>query len=143
MSIWRLEPDLEALNRRGEGTLVSRLGIRYVAVGADSLTAAMPVDERTRQPYGILHGGATLALAETVGSVAGNLCVDPERSICVGLEINANHIRPVRSGEVRATARPLHLGARTQVWEIRIADEHARLVSAARLTLAVVERAQS
>lgn len=143
MSIWCLPPDLAALNRHGKHTLVSRLGIRYVAASPDSLTAAMPVDERTRQPYGILHGGATLALAETVGSVAGNLCVDPKRFVCVGLEINANHIRPVRSGEVRAIARPLHLGARTQVWEIRVQDERGRLISAARLTLAVVAREPS
>lgn len=140
MSLWRYKPDLDALNRRSEHTLVERLGIRFVDTGPDWLTASMPVDERTRQAYGILHGGATLALAETVGSVAGNLCVDAERYVCVGLEINANHIRPVRGGVIRATARALHLGSRTQVWEIRVHDERDRLICAARLTLAVVAR---
>lgn len=141
MSVWFAPPDLEALNRRGAGTLVEHLGICVVAVGEDSLSATMPVDGRTLQPYGILHGGASLALAETVGSMAGNLCVDPARRYVVGIEINANHLRTVRDGEVRATARPLHLGRRTQVWEIRIVDEAARLVCAARLTLGVLDRA--
>lgn len=141
MSVWFAPPDLEALNRRGAGTLVEHLGICVVAVGEDSLSATMPVDGRTLQPYGILHGGASLALAETVGSMAGNLCVDPARRYVVGIEINANHVRTVRDGEVRATARPLHLGRRTQVWEIRIVDEAARLVCAARLTLGVLDRA--
>jgi len=140
VSIWHGKPDLDALNRRGDGTLVAHLGIRYVDIGPDSLTAVMEVDERTRQPYGILHGGASVALAETVGSAAGNLCVDPDRFLCVGLEINANHVRPVRNGHVRATARPLHRGSRTQVWDIGIVDERGRAVCLSRLTLAVTAR---
>jgi len=140
MSIWHEEPDLHALARRGEGTMVAHLGIRYVDAGPDWLTAAMAVDARARQPYGILHGGASVALAETVGSAAGNLCVNPERSVCVGLEINANHVRTVRAGEIRATARPLHLGGRTQVWDIRIVDGRDRLVCVSRLTLAVIAK---
>jgi len=140
MSIWHAEPDLDELARRGEGTLVSHLAIRYVAAGPDWLTAAMAVDARARQPYGILHGGASAALAETVGSAAGNLCVDADRFVCVGLEINANHVRPVREGEIRATARPLHLGGRTQVWDIRIVDARDRLVCVSRLTLAVIAK---
>ncbi len=140
MNIWHKEPELEALNRRGEGNFVGHLGIRYVSITADSLTAAMRVDAKMHQPYGILHGGASMALAETVGSAAGNLCVDPDRFVCVGMEINGNHVRPVRQGEIRATARPLHLGTRTQVWDISIADERGRLVCAARLTLAVLPR---
>ncbi len=98
----------------------------------------MPVDERTRQPYGILHGGASVVLAETLGSSAGNLCVDTGKQVCVGLEINANHVRAVRSGTVTGTARALHVGRSTQLWEIRIEDEQGRLVCISRLTLAVV-----
>ena len=100
----------------------------------------MPVDERTRQPYGILHGGASVVLAETLGSSAGNLCVDTAKQICVGLEINANHVRAVRSGTVTGTARALHAYRSTQLWEIRIEDEQGRLVCISRLTLAVVAR---
>ncbi len=100
----------------------------------------MPVDARTMQPYGLLHGGASVALAETLGSVAANLCLDPATHMAVGLEINANHLRAVRSGSVTGTARPLHIGRQTQVWEIRIADERGRAVCVSRLTLAVVER---
>ena len=113
------------------------LGIVFTAIGHDSLTATMPVDERTRQPYGLLHGGASALLAETLGSTAGMLCVEEGRG-CVGIEINANHLRGVRSGTVTGTARPLHVGRSTQVWEIRIEDEAGRLVCISRLTLAVV-----
>ena len=100
----------------------------------------MPVNERTHQPFGLLHGGASVALAETVGSVASMLCVDPERYMCVGQEINANHLRGMSSGTVTATARPFHLGARSHVWHIEIRDESERLVCVSRLTMAIVER---
>lgn len=115
------------------------LGIVFTEIGPDCLRATMPVDTRTRQPYGLLHGGASVLLAETVGSTAGMLCCD-EDELCVGIEINANHLAGVRSGEVTGTARPLHVGARTQVWEIRIEDEIGRLICVSRLTLAVIPR---
>ena len=110
------------------------------SVGDDFLRATMPVDARTHQPYGLLHGGASVALAETLGSAAGMMLVDPAREIVVGIEINANHLRGVKSGIVTGTARALHIGRSTQVWEIRIEDEGQRLVCISRLTLAVVPR---
>lgn len=107
-------------------------------IGDDYLVATMPVDHRTQQPFGLLHGGASVALAESMGSVGSHLCIDVARYYCVGLEINANHIRAVRSGQVKGVARPLHIGRRTQVWDIRIYDEQERLVCVSRLTLAVL-----
>jgi 1,4-dihydroxy-2-naphthoyl-CoA hydrolase len=119
---------------------VSHLGIRYTEVGDDFLSATMPVDQRTKQPAGILHGGASVALAETLGSTGANLVVDRDKQLCVGLEINANHVRAMREGEVKGTARPLHLGGTTQVWEIRISDSQDRLVCISRITMAVLDR---
>jgi 1,4-dihydroxy-2-naphthoyl-CoA hydrolase len=130
---------LAELNQSSRNTLAEHLGIEFVELGADCLTARMPVDRRTHQPAGILHGGASVALAETVGSVAAGLCLDPNKKRIVGLEINANHVRPVRSGWVTGLARPLHLGRRTQVWEIRIHNEEDRLVCVSRLTVAVTD----
>ncbi|UNK51147.1 hotdog fold thioesterase [Lysobacter sp. S4-A87] len=115
------------------------LGIVFTEIGHDFVRGTMPVDERTRQPYGLLHGGASVLLAETLGSSAGNLCVGSDE-VCVGIEINANHLRAAREGVVTGTARPIHIGARTQVWDIRIEDERGRLVCISRLTLAVVPR---
>jgi uncharacterized protein (TIGR00369 family) len=115
------------------------LGIVFTEIGPDYLRATMPVDARTKQPYGLLHGGASVLLAETLGSSAGNLCT-PEGRVCVGIEINANHLCAVREGIVTGTARPLHVGGRTQVWEIRIEDDHGRLACISRLTLAVIAR---
>lgn len=140
MSIWRQRPDLETLNRMAADTLVEQLDIRFTEVGEDYVVATMPVDKRTHQPFGLLHGGATAALAETLGSMGANYCLDQDREYAVGLEINANHLRPVRSGRVTGTARPVHIGRRTQVWETRVEDEAARLVCVSRLTLAVVPR---
>ena len=140
MQIWFTVPDLEEMNRQSEGTLVQHIGIEYVAVGDDFLAATLPVDERTVQPYGILHGGASVVLAETLGSAAAMHCIDPERQICVGLDINANHIRSVRQGRVTGTASPAHLGKSTQVWEIRISDEESRLVCLSRITMAILQR---
>lgn len=131
-------PGLDQLNGWSDGTLVSTLGIEIVELGDDFLRGRMPVDARTRQPYGLLHGGASVSLAETLGSIAGNLCVDPATHRVVGLEINANHLRAVTSGYVTGTARPVHVGRSTQVWEIRIEDEKGRLCCLSRLTLAVV-----
>lgn len=136
-SIWVTEPDPEQINQRHAGTLAGCLGIEFVEFGEDYLVATMPVDDRTRQPFGLLHGGATAALAETLGSVGGVFSVDLERKYVVGLEINANHIRPVREGLVRGTARALHLGRTTQVWQITVENSAGQLVSVCRLTLAV------
>lgn len=134
---FRQPATLDALNALSRGTAIEQLGIEFTELGPDYLRGTMPVDARTRQPYGLLHGGASVLLAETLGSTAGNLCV-PDGHRCVGIEINANHLRAARDGTVTGTARPLHVGARTQVWEIRIDDERARPVCVSRLTLAVV-----
>jgi 1,4-dihydroxy-2-naphthoyl-CoA hydrolase len=138
MSIWFAPFTLEEVNRTRVVGLAGRLGMVFTAVGDDWLAATMPVDERTQQPMRLLHGGASLALAETVGGTAGNLCVDRGRLRCLGQEINGNHLRAASSGPVTATARPLHLGGRSQVWSIEITDPAARLVCVSRLTLAVV-----
>ncbi len=137
--IWqRATLDPAALTLGEANSLAAHLGIVVIAVGDDFLTATMPVDSRTVQPHGRLHGGASVALAETVGSLAANLTLDPARQIAVGLEINANHIRPVKQGLVTATARPEALGRTTQVWSIRIVDELDRLVCISRLTMAII-----
>lgn len=138
--IWFKEYGLADINALGRNTMLEHLNIRFTEIGENSITATMPVDHRTVQPDGILHGGASAVLAETLGSVAANLCVDPDKYWCVGLEINANHIRPVRSGTVEGTAVPIHLGRKTQVWEIRIQNENKKLVCVSRLTLSVLER---
>jgi 1,4-dihydroxy-2-naphthoyl-CoA hydrolase len=140
MSIWHAPATIDELTERGSKSMPGFLGIRFLEVGADFLTASMPVEARTHQPFGLLHGGASVALAETVGSVASMLCVDMARYQCVGQEINANHLRGVTSGTVTATARPFHLGARSHVWHIEIRDEQQRLVCVSRLTMAVIER---
>jgi 1,4-dihydroxy-2-naphthoyl-CoA hydrolase len=140
MRIWRHEPTLAELQERARDTLADHIGIRLTEIGPDYLRATMPVNARTHQPVGLLHGGASVALAETIGSLAANLCVDPEKFICLGQEINANHLRPVSSGVVTATARPFHIGARSQVWHIEIRNERDKLVCVSRLTMAVVQR---
>ena len=141
MSIWFKPFSVEDLNTYQRETLVSHLGIRYVEVGEDFLSAVMPVDKRTKQPAGILHGGASVALAETLGSTGANMVLDRDQKLAVGLEINANHVRAMREGQVKGTARPLHLGGSTQVWEIRIADDQGRLVCVSRITMAVLDKA--
>ena len=138
-SPFRREASLAELNAMSTGTAMAPLGIRFTEIGPDFLRATMPVDERTRQPYGLLHGGASVLLAETLGSTAGGLSVEDGQGV-VGVEINANHLRGVRDGEVTGTARPLHVGRSTQVWEIRIEDGRGRLACISRLTLAVVAR---
>jgi 1,4-dihydroxy-2-naphthoyl-CoA hydrolase len=143
MSIWFADVKLEHIAHRGANTLVEHLGIRFIEVGPDFLRATMPVDYTTRQIMGVLHGGASAALAETVGSFGANMCVDSSRFLCVGQEINANHLRPVPGGLVTATARPFHIGSRSQVWHIEIHDERQRLVCVSRLTMAVVDRRAS
>ncbi|HZW50784.1 MAG TPA: hotdog fold thioesterase [Rudaea sp.] len=140
MPIWKTPVTLDRFNALNGDTMMQTIGIVFTEVGDDFLRATMPVDARTHQPYGLLHGGASVALAETLGSAAGMMLVDPAREIVVGIEINANHLRGVKSGIVTGTARALHIGRSTQVWEIRIEDEGQRLVCISRLTLAVVPR---
>lgn len=140
MSLWKQTTDLDRINAWNRGCMVEHLGMRVTEVGDDFLRGTMPVDARTKQPFGLLHGGASVALAESLGSLAGNLCIEASE-MAVGLDINANHLRAVTEGVVTGTARPLHVGRTTQVWEIRIEDERARLVCISRLTLAVVPRA--
>lgn len=138
MSIWRQQPELTALNALSKNTIVELLDIRFEAFDDDSLTASMVVDPRTHQPYGLLHGGASVVLAETLGSTASYLCIDSSTFYCVGLEVNANHLRGLRSGRVTAVARPLHLGRTTQVWDIRLSGDDGKLSCVSRLTMAVV-----
>ena len=138
MSIWTQVQSLQELNAGSADTLIQHLGILFSEIGAYFLRATMPVDERTRQPYGLLHGGASVVLAETLGSMGANLCVDRSKYVCVGQEINANHVRPARRGLVIGTARPAHLGGRTQVWTIEIRNEAQELTCISRLTMAVV-----
>lgn len=121
-------------------TLVEYLGIGFKEIGPDYLVGTMPVDRRTHQTMGILHGGASMVLAETLGSIGANMCVDPTKHACVGQEINGNHLRPISSGEVIGTARPIHLGSRSQVWQIDIRDPADRLICVSRLTMAIIER---
>ena len=140
MSIW-FKQDLQVsdLLPLGKNTMGEHLGMVFTEVGPDYLKATMPVDHRTKQPYGLLHGGASVALAETLGSVGAALVVDPAKFICVGQEINANHLRSVRSGLVTGIAKPIHIGASSQVWETRIYDEREKLVCISRLTVAVLK----
>ena len=131
------------LNPLFKDTMAEYLGIEWVELGHDYLKAKMPVDNRTRQPYGLLHGGASCVLAETVGSIASAITVDHTTHACVGLEINANHVRSAREGYVTAVARPLHLGSSTHVWDIKIYDEIEKLICVSRLTVAVIPRKDS
>lgn len=131
------------LSELGTGTMGDHLGIKWLEAGDNFLKASMPVDNRTKQPYGLLHGGASCALAETIGSVASAMVVDHTKYYCVGLEINANHIRSAREGFVTGTATPLHLGATTHVWDIKIHDEQNKLICVSRLTVAVIKRKES
>jgi 1,4-dihydroxy-2-naphthoyl-CoA hydrolase len=140
MTIWRSLRSLADLNSGRDGTLIEHLGIEFSEIGDDFVRATMPVDHRTRQPYGLLHGGASVALAETSGSMGATMCVDVAEYLCVGQEINANHVRSVRSGLVTATARPVHLGGRTHVWTIDIVNEDGKLVCTSRLTVAIIRR---
>ena len=141
MSIWFKQPDVRFLNRLHRNTAVEQLGITITEVGDDFMRGSMPVDARTVQPFGLLHGGASVLLAETLGSAASMCCVDLDAFACVGLDINANHVRGARSGVVTGTARPFHLGRASHVWEIRIEDDAERLVCIARLTMLVVPKA--
>ncbi|WP_237067515.1 hotdog fold thioesterase [Microbulbifer guangxiensis] len=138
MTIWHSRPTLEQLNESIAGCMPGHLGMQITELGDDYLVGTLPVDARSRQPFGILHGGASVVLAETLGSIAANLVVDGAKYYCVGQEVNANHLRPVADGKVTGTARPLHLGRTSQVWEIRITEPRGRLSCISRLTMAVV-----
>ncbi|WP_129716873.1 hotdog fold thioesterase [Pedobacter sp. SYP-B3415] len=138
--IWFKEFDAEMLNARPGEHMGTLLGIRFSRVGDDELEATMPVDDRTRQPAGILHGGASVVLAETLGSVASAMCIDPEKYLAVGLEVNANHLRPVKSGKVTGICKIVHRGAKTHVWDIRIFDERGKTNCISRLTVAIIPK---
>ena len=141
MAIWfNKDLSLDHLRPLGKNTMAEYLDIEWSAVGDDFIKATMPVDHRTNQPYGLLHGGASCVLAETIGSVASAMVIDHDKFICVGLEINANHIRGVREGRVTGIATPLHLGSSTHVWDIKIYDEKEKLVCVSRLTVAIIPR---
>jgi len=140
MSIWRSPRSIEDLNGNREGTLIANLGILFTEIGADFVRGTMPVDTRTVQPYGLLHGGASVALAETLGSMGAAMCVDADQYQVVGQEINANHVRAARGGLVTGTARAVHLGGRTHVWTIDIVNDAQKLVCISRITMAVIKR---
>jgi 1,4-dihydroxy-2-naphthoyl-CoA hydrolase len=140
MNIWVTPFTLEEVNRRCVNSLSDNLGIQFTELGKDFLTACMPIDKRTLQPMGILHGGASAALAETVGSAAANYCLDQNLYVAVGLDLNINHIRPAKSGLIKAVARPFHLGKTTQVWEIHLMNEEGKLIAISRLTMAVISK---
>ena len=139
--IWFSEFSPEQLNDRPKNHMGAFLDIKFTQVENDALTATMPVDERTHQPAGILHGGASVVLAETLGSVASYMCIDPEKYQAVGLEINANHLRPVKSGLVTGICKPLHIGAKTHVWEIKIYNDKGKMNCISRLTVAIIKKA--
>jgi 1,4-dihydroxy-2-naphthoyl-CoA hydrolase len=140
MAIWFKNFTADDLNRRGENTMSEFLGIKFIEVGDDTLTAIMPASERTKQPIGIIHGGANVVLAETIASTGANAVIDLEKYYCVGLEINANHIRSVKEGFVKGVAKPIHLGRTTQVWQIDIYNEEGKHTCVSRMTAAVLAR---
>jgi len=148
MSIWHLNYDrhdpqmLARLNEMSRNTADEHLGIRITEIGEDYIRGTVPVDKRTVQPFGLLHGGISVVLAESLGSLAGNLCVDPETTVCVGLAVNANHLRGVRTGTVTGTARAVHVGRSTQVWEIMLRNDDGELTCITRLTLAAIPKSQ-
>jgi 1,4-dihydroxy-2-naphthoyl-CoA hydrolase len=140
MSAFNSGITIEILNKWSANTMVAHLGIEFTAIGSDFLEAKMPVDHRTHQPLGLLHGGASVTLAETLGSAAATCCVDSATQYCVGLDINANHIKSIKSGYVSGVAKPIHIGKRTQVWEIKIFNEQKELICISRITMAVIDK---
>jgi len=140
MSVFKPGITLVDLNKLSANTMVSHLGIEFTSLGEDYITAKMPVDHRTHQPLGLLHGGASVTLAETLGSVAATCCIDRNTQYCVGLEINANHIKSARSGFVFGTTKPIHIGKKTHVWEIKIVNETNELICISRITMAVIDK---
>jgi 1,4-dihydroxy-2-naphthoyl-CoA hydrolase len=140
MALWKTPTTLDQLKEMSKNTMMEHLGIEYLEIGDDYLKAKMPVDHRTKQPVGLLHGGASVALAETLGSMAAALCVNREKKGIVGIEVNANHIRPVKEGWVTGIAKPIHIGSTTQIWEIHIYNEQDKLVCVSRLTVAIINK---
>ncbi|AOE48902.1 hotdog fold thioesterase [Kangiella sediminilitoris] len=140
MSIWFEQPNLDEVNSWSKGTMLEHIGIEITDIGDDYLEGTMPADQRTFQPYGLVHGGANIVLAETLGSIGGMLTIDPDKYICVGQEVNGNHLRGVRSGVVRGRAQRIHGGSTSQVWEIKLYDDKNKLSCISRLTLAVVKK---
>ena len=141
MSIWfQQQIQLADFKDFGKNTLGDLLGMEFTEIGANCIKATMPVDHRTKQPYGLLHGGASVALAETLGSVGSSLVIDPAKFHCVGLEINANHVRGVSEGFVTGIATPVHIGGSTHIWDIKIYDQQDRLVCISRLTVAILQK---
>jgi 1,4-dihydroxy-2-naphthoyl-CoA hydrolase len=143
MTIWYRNFTKEDAEKSRRGTMVDHLGIEITEIGADFMAGKMPVDHRTKQPFGIMHGGASCALAETLGSIAANYCVDPAKYYCVGMEINTSHIKRISEGYVYGVAKPLHLGRSSQLWEILIRDKENNLISVNRLRMAVLEKPHS
>ena len=142
MSIWFKPYTLEQVNQRGKGCMVEHVGIEVIEIGDRFIVGTMPVDHRTKQPGGILHGGASVVLAETLASLAGNLVVDPSAQVCVGLEINANHVRPCSGGVVTGTSTALHIGKTTQIWETKM-EQAGKLTCISRMTLAVIAKTRT
>jgi 1,4-dihydroxy-2-naphthoyl-CoA hydrolase len=140
MSIFKTNTSVENLNKLSANTMVAHIGIEFTHIGADFIEAKMPVDNRTHQPLGLLHGGASVALAETLGSVAATCCIDRNTQYCVGLEINANHIKSVKTGFVYGVAKPIHIGKKTHVWEIRITNETKEIICVSRITMAIIDK---
>tara|TARA_B100001559_G_scaffold193843_1_gene162094 strand:+ start:412 stop:846 length:435 start_codon:yes stop_codon:yes gene_type:complete len=142
-SIWHRRPDPVLIHKMSQKTIDGHLGIEIIDVGDDYIMGTMPVDQRTVQPYGVVHGGANVVLAESLGSIAGGHVIDMTKQLCFGQEVSATHVRPVSSGLVIGTARPIHLGKRSHVWEIRLTNEEGKLSCLAKLTLAIVPRETS
>ncbi|UPT65812.1 MAG: hotdog fold thioesterase [Sphingobacteriales bacterium JAD_PAG50586_3] len=140
MKIWKVDFKPSDLNQGSVGNMGEHVGIEFIEAGDDFLAATMPVDHRTKQPAGILHGGASVVLAETLGSVASHLCIDLEKNYAVGLDINANHLRAVNGGFVKGIAKPIHLGRSTHVWEIKIFNDEGKITCISRLTMAILSR---
>lgn len=138
--IWNKSYDLKSINEFHKNTMQQFIGIEFIEIGDDYIKAKMPVNEKTKQPHGLLHGGASVVLAESLGSLGSVLCLDPDKKTCVGLEINTNHIRAVREGFVYGITKPIHLGKTTHIWEIKIHDEQNRLTSVSRITNYVIEK---
>lgn len=138
--IWSREYTVDELNGRPKGHIGDLLGIEFTEIGPDSVSARMPVNEKTHQPYGILHGGASVVLAESLGSVASNMVINSDKYIGVGLEVNANHLRPVKSGFVTGICTPIHIGGKTHVWDIKLYDDRGKMNCISRLTVAIIPK---
>lgn len=138
--IWSREYTVDELNGRPKGHIGDLLGIEFTEIGPDSVSARMPVNEKTHQPYGILHGGASVVLAESLGSVASNMIINSDKYIGVGLEVNANHLRPVKSGFVTGICTPIHIGGKTHVWDIKLYDDRGKMNCISRLTVAIIPK---